>query len=56
MHWQAHHANGNPNDHRVAHCVCLCADKEGQCHLEAHNGNYNGTTVIPNNDYKWWNG
>ena len=38
--WQAHHINGDYEDHRLSNCACLCVSPRGGCHLDAHGGNY----------------
>ena len=54
--WQAHHVNGDRNDHRVANCACVCVEPSGSCHLEVHHDDFGGDLVVPKSDYDYWNG
>jgi len=54
--WHAHHVNGDPENHRLGNCACLCVNPPEQCHLVAHCGDYGGGSVVPKAHLRFWNG
>lgn len=54
--YNAHHVNGNNEDHRLSNCVCLCINEPDSCHLEAHCGDFNGDKVLAKTWFVYWDG
>jgi hypothetical protein len=51
--WAAHHINGDPEDHNLSNCACLCINEPENCHLFAHHGNFSGNRVIPRSQFRY---
>src|SRR5438552_676274 len=54
--WQAHHVNGDNEDHRLDNCVCLCINEPENCHLKAHVGDYGCDTVLAKTWFRYFYG